>query len=247
MSGVYHVFMKYTRETDTLRADYGRHLLTFESRWAADELFRGLQSLKTAAGAKRFTTLTRVSPQFWCYDTVAGDPWWTIVYVQRENALPAFNYKFMSVILADAAVGRDWPILCNPTIGTDWVSGNTFYIRNRRLPGLFWYRSGGRLVLSTTRRSKFLITDSDVDDERVLIKTDNVTIMPVGYLNLPFGEYVYKNADGAKLSIGGTKQVWLFSDLFNSIGATWASETGFADGTQFAISAPKGGDEWEPC
>ncbi|PWW73503.1 hypothetical protein C7212DRAFT_333255 [Tuber magnatum] len=56
--------MKWSRENNPNRADWGRHLLTFESRWAADELFRGLQGLKTAAGANRFTMLKRVNPQF---------------------------------------------------------------------------------------------------------------------------------------------------------------------------------------
>jgi len=247
MSGIYYVYLKYVRETDTLRTDYGRHLLTFRSRWDADELFRGLQGLKTAAGASRFTKLERVNSQFWCYDTVGGDPWWTIVYVQRENALPEFNYKFMSVILADAAAGRDWPVLANPTIGPDWVSGDTFYIRNRRQPQLYWYYDDYLIVISTTRRTKFRIKDEAYDEERVLIRKDKVTIEPVGPLGTPIGKYVTKNADGEKLTVSSTRQVWDFSDLFDGVGVTWNAESGFASGTQFATSVPDLGDEWELC
>lgn len=247
MSGVYYVYMKYVRETDTLRADYGRHLLTFRSRWDADELFRGLQALKTSAGASRFTKLQRVTSQFWCYDTVEGDPWWTIVYVQRENALPEFNYKFMSVILADAAAGRDWPILANPTLGPDWVNGKTFYIRNHRQPNLYWYYSAPRIVISTSRRTKFLIKDSTYDEERVLIRKDKVTIEPVGSLGTSIGVYVAKNGDGNPLTVSSTEQVWDFADLFDSVGVTWDDESGFASGTQFATSLPDLGDEWELC
>jgi len=239
--------MKYARETDTLRADYGRHLLTFRSRWAADELFRGLQALKTTAGANRFTKLVRVTPQFWCYDTTEGDPWWTIIRVQRENPLPEFNYKFMSVILGDADSGRNWPVLANPVIGPDWVSGKTFYIRNRRQPQLYWYYQDYLIVISTSHRTKFRIKDEEYDEERVLIRSDKVTIEPVGTLGTPIGLYVTKSGDGQKLTAGSTRQIWTFSDLFDSVGVTWASESGFASGTQFATSLPDLGDEWELC
>ena len=247
MSGIYYVYMKLTRENNTLRADYGRHLLTFRSRWDADELFRSLQDLKTAASATRFTALQRVNPQFWCYDAIEGDPWWTIVNVQRENVLPEFNYKFMSAILADAAVGRDWPVLANPTIGPDWVSGKTFYIRNRRQPSLYWYSENSLIVISRYRRTKFCIKDKSYDGERVLIRKDEVTIQPVGSLGTPIGKYVIKSGDGEVLTVRSTRQVWNFSDLFDSVGVTWADETECSPETQFATSLPKLGDEWELC
>ncbi|CUS14773.1 unnamed protein product [Tuber aestivum] len=247
MSGIYYVYMKWTRENNPTRTDWGRHLLTFESRWAADEAFRGLQGLKTAAGAKRFTTLKRVNPQFWCYDSVDGDPWWTIVYVQRENKLPELNYTLMSVILADANAGRDWPVISNPTIGRDWITGGSYYIRNRRQPNLYWYREGVRIVISTNRRTQFRIKDVDFDDERVLIKKDEVTIEPLNSLGHPTGDYVVKNGDGQKLSVGATRQVWDFSDLFDGVGVTWTGEDGSSSDIQFATSLPDVGDEWELC
>ena len=239
--------MKLTRENSIHRAEHGRHLLTFQSRWDADELFRSLQVLRTSAGASRFSTLKRVNSQFWCYDTIDGPPGWTIVNVQRENVLPEFNYKFMSVILADADSGRDWPVLANPTIGPDWVSGKTFYIRNRRQPSLYWYSENCLIVISTYRRTKFCIKDKSYDGERVLIRKDEVTIEPVGSLGTPIGMYVIKGGYGEVLTVGSTRQVWDFSDLFDSVGVTWADETEFSPETQFATSLPKLGDEWELC
>ncbi|KAG0635465.1 hypothetical protein HOY80DRAFT_443222 [Tuber brumale] len=247
MSGIFYVYIKYIRETDTRRADWGRHLLTFESRWAADELFRGLQTLKNAAGANRYSKLQRVNPQLWYYDTIDGDPWWTIIYVQRENGLPEFNYKFMSVILGDADSGRNWPVFSNPTIGPDWTSGKNFYIRNRRQPDLYWYRDSGRVVVSTTRRTKFRIKDVDDDSERVLIRKDKVTIEPVDGLGDTAGYYVAKGVEGQKLIVGLVRETWQFSELFDGIGVTWSAEEGFVTGTQFATSAPDAGDEWELC
>ncbi|PUU78691.1 hypothetical protein B9Z19DRAFT_1083368 [Tuber borchii] len=247
MSGIYYVYMKYTRETQNNRADNGRHLLTFQSRWDADELFRGLQALKTPAGASRFPTLKRVSPQFWCYDGVEPDPSLNIVLIQRENVLPEFNYKFMSVVLSDATDHRNWPILANPTIGPDWVSGKTFYIRNRRQPSLYWYFEDCLIAISTRRRTKFRIKDRRYDDERVLIRKDEVTIEPCGSLGTTIGKYVIKNGDGEMLSVGSTRQVWDFSDLFDSVGVTWVDGTDFSPETQFATSLPKLGDEWELC
>ena len=239
--------MKWTRETYKGRAEYGRHILTCQSRWDADELFRSLQTLKTSAGASRFPTLKRVNSQFWCYDGIDTGPGWTIVNVQKENALPEFNYKFMSALLADAELGRDWPVLANSTIGPDWVSGKTFYIRNRRQPSLYWYSENCLIVISTYRRTKFRIKDKSYDGERVLIRKDEVTIEPVGSLGTPIGKYVIKNGDGEVLTVGSTRQVWDFSDLFDSVGVTWADETEFSPETQFATSLPKLGDEWELC
>ena len=241
--------MKWTRETHENRAISGRHLLTFSSRWDADELFRGLQTLRTSAGASRFPTLKRVSPQFWCYDAIEGDPWWTIVNVQHENVLPEFNYKFMSIILneGNSDPHRNWPVLANPTIGPDWVSGKTPYIRNRRQPSLYWYSADYLIVISTNRRTKFCIKDKSYDGERVLIRKDEVTIQPVGSLGTPIGKYVIKSGDGEVLTVGSTRQVWDFSDLFDSVGVTWSDETEVSPETQFATSLPKLGDEWELC
>ncbi|PUU78690.1 hypothetical protein B9Z19DRAFT_1083365 [Tuber borchii] len=248
MSGIYYVYMKYTRETDIHRADNGRHLLTFQSRWDADELFRSLQALKTSTGASRLSTLKRVSPQFWCYDAIDGEPWSNIINVQRENVLPEFNYKFMSVILAKAASDHcSWPVFANPTIGPDWVSGKTFYIRNRRQPSLYWYSADYLIFISTDRRTKFCIKDKSYDGERVLIRKDEVTIQPVGSFGTPIGKYVIKSGDGEVLTVGSTRQIWDFSDLFDSVGVTWADETEFSPETQFATSLPKLEDEWELC
>ena len=148
----------------------------------------------------------------------------------------------MSTWLAGTGAGCDWPILANPTIGPDWVSGKTFYIRDRRQPNLYWYYQYQGIVISTDRRTKFRIKDEDYDDERVLIRKDKVTIEPVGSLGTPIGMYVTKNGDGENLRVGPTREVWTFSDLFDSVGVTWS-----ISGTQFATSLPDLGDEWELC
>ena len=218
MSGIYYVYVNPTRETGSCAVQCGS-LLTFRSRWDSDELFRGLQAIKTGDGASRFATLQRVNPQFWCYDTVLGDTWWSIVEALHENALP-IHYKFMYASLIHGLTGRDWPVFANPTIGPDWVSGKTFYIRNRRQPNLYWYYQYQGIVISTDRRTKFRVKDEDYDDERVLIRKDKVTIEPVGSLGTPIGMYVTKNGDGEALSVGSTRHVWTFSDLFYSIGVS---------------------------
>ena len=56
-----------------------------------------------------------------------------------------------------------------------------------------------------------------------------------------------KSGDGEVLTVGSTRQVWDFSDLFDSVGATWSDETEVSPETQFATSLPKLGDEWELC
>ena len=74
MSGLFYVYMKVIRLADSARADYGRYLLTFESRWAADELYRELKTLKNSAGVVRFSYLSRTNPQYWLYDTARTLP-----------------------------------------------------------------------------------------------------------------------------------------------------------------------------
>ncbi|PUU78244.1 hypothetical protein B9Z19DRAFT_1084450 [Tuber borchii] len=246
MSGIHYVYVNPTLENDTRGAQYAPGgikyrslLLTFRSRWDSDELFRGLQAIKMPDGASRFTTLERVNPQFWCYDTIPGDSWLKIVRTLDQNAL---NHKFVSVFLANSNAGREWPILTNPTIGPDWVSGKTFYIRNRREPNLYWHYERHQIVISTDRRTRFRIKDEDYEDERVLIRKDKVTIEPVGSLGTPIGMYVTKNGNGENLSVRPTREVWTFSDLFDSVGVTWS-----ISGTQFATSLPDLGDEWELC
>ena len=81
----------------------------------------------------------------------------------------------------------------------------------------------------------------------MLIRKDEVTIEPVGSRGTPIGKYVIKSGDGEVLTVGSTRQVWNFSDLFDSVGVTWADGTEFSPEYQFATSLPKLGDEWEPC
>jgi len=254
MSGLYFVYMKFARENNTLRADYGRHLLHFESRYAADELFRALQDVRNSAGANIWT-LSRLSPQFWCYDTLNdGDPWWSIVEFQRRNTVPEFNYKFGSTALADAATGRDWPIIPNPAIGTDWVHGNAFFIRNRREPHLYWFVQNDIILVSNRRRSKFRIQGVDFDEtdlgKKVLIRKDKVTISVVPETaiqsNVQQGHFVARGEDNA-LKVGNMMLEWSFGDLFNaSIGVTWVTEVA-QDEVTARYMTDDGGDEWELC
>jgi hypothetical protein len=67
MSGLYYVIMKFYRESESHYVNRYPHLFCFESRYAADELFRALQNKKDLSGSHIFN-FNRVSPQFWCYD-----------------------------------------------------------------------------------------------------------------------------------------------------------------------------------
>ncbi|KZS90183.1 hypothetical protein SISNIDRAFT_479574 [Sistotremastrum niveocremeum HHB9708] len=174
----FYVYLKWSSPTNIHRADY-------ESRYAADEFFRALQELDDRHGKPRFTLLKRSSAQFWCYDTAEGDPWWLIVRILRDNAIPEANFKIMSTILQDAAGdGRPWHFI-KPVDGPDWTNGSTFFIRNKRQPNLYWSVSevtpDATIVISDTQNSKFRISGVDRDPkdrEKVLIRGDRVTISP---------------------------------------------------------------------
>ncbi|KAF8247303.1 hypothetical protein K440DRAFT_551430 [Wilcoxina mikolae CBS 423.85] len=250
MSGIYYVYMKFDREDNTLRADYGRHLLHFESRWAADELFRALQDVKNTSGVAIWK-LTRNTPQFWCYDTVNdGDPWWSINEFQRRNTVPEFNYRFGSTILNDAASGRDFPVLPNPAIGSDWVNGNAFFIRNRRQPELYWFVRSNKVYISNTQRSKFIVrgTDFNKTDKKVLIRKDKITIQAVAETvedqDTTVSTYVAPNVDTSRLDVGNIKGDWTFADLFENVGAIWLDNSGVTY-QRAKYMTNDGGDEWE--
>ncbi|KAF8253335.1 hypothetical protein K440DRAFT_657311 [Wilcoxina mikolae CBS 423.85] len=176
MSGLHYVFVKRLPRNE-------RYLLCFESRYTADELFRTLQNVKGSDGNHIFK-FKRVSSQLWSYE--AGSA--SIAYPYIAQYIPAeYNYRYCSIYLTHET-GVDSAVVPNPIIGPDWVSGNEFFIRNRRQPDLYWYvHNDHRIHISEYRRTKFLIRGTEFGDEKkVFIRSDPITIEPVSFAEKVF-------------------------------------------------------------
>lgn len=105
---LYYVYMKWYRPSMELTNWAGRQLLTCESRYAADEFFRELQTVSGAQG-RRFTLLERVTPQFWRYDTEAG-PETAIIDTLRFNAISDASKGAIMVTHLWNTADRNWVI-----------------------------------------------------------------------------------------------------------------------------------------
>jgi len=247
--------MKWCRETDQNRTEIGRHILTFESRFAADELFRTLQEMRTTHNGS-FNILKRETPQFWAYDTTSGDASVAIRNAQQADDLLSFNKRFCSTILPNASEFRFWPIIPNPVIGPDWVNGGTFFIRNRRQPDLYWVGRGEDILVHQYERSKIRIQSPQLNDaDKVLIRSDRVTleILPHSMEEAAAGKkYIGKHRKLWRLMVTDEPCEWSFGDLFKNFGVEFKalenSEVGMPVIWQYVTYNTAGtGEEWELC
>ncbi|KAF8971237.1 hypothetical protein BDZ97DRAFT_1914236 [Flammula alnicola] len=276
MSGLFLVLVKCPQaeaeaESTMVSSAHGRFLLQFESRYVADELFRALQDMRFESDPQvlgRITLrvpwkLVRISPQFWCYEfnrqgyAVNG-----VSQFERDHrSFETFNAKFTSTRLThrgSEAVVVKYPIIPDPVFGTDWLNGNTFFIRNLRQPELYWFVLDDVIRVGKDHRSKFCVrgTAFNADDKKVLIRSDKITIEAVPETIIRTS-YIPRNAitpqrypislvqeETPKLRIGDRPVQWLFGDLFLHIGVSWDWRTQ----SQYATYMPNGGgDEWELC
>jgi hypothetical protein len=189
-----------------------------------------------------------------------------------------YNYGFCSIPLpipTDYNGTRGWPVIPNPVTGPDWVSGNSFFIRNRRQADLYWYvHNDHRIHISEHRRTKFLIRGTEFGDEKkVFIRSDPITIEPVSFAEKVFpwkpfvlGDLASRSAtpgaegEGAnenqmfvtkelnsQLGISRSKEVWKFGDLFSNFGVVWEGDNSISEKPRYslAVYTESGGDEWE--
>ncbi|KAI5842236.1 hypothetical protein BZA05DRAFT_412418 [Tricharina praecox] len=259
MSGLFYVFLKWTKAADNnASAKHGRYLLTFSSRYEADELFRDLKDLQSG-NRHLFPVLIRTSAQFWCYDS--PESWESILRFQMRNDLPQFKNTFMTQLLPNGDGNSTWPIIQNPELGPDWISGGEYFIRNRRQPNLYWYVWANQIRTSVSRRTKFCITRtgtfSDADRAPVvLVRLDKVSVRAVaetltpGAINPDNRKYVSVSERPTNhLEMSAKDTHWEFGTLVNKVvgvmwdtcsDATWESEVPLV-----TYMPGGGGDEWE--
>ncbi|KAH6717303.1 hypothetical protein DL95DRAFT_356167 [Leptodontidium sp. 2 PMI_412] len=243
---LYYVYLKYARSADYLRANFGRWILTFESRQSADEFYRAMKVAKNTAGNLRYVTFHRSTPQMWCYDSTDGEPWWTVKLILEADA--TWNYNVMATLLSDTNGTRTWPIINNIVEGSDWFNGGAFFIRNKLIPDLFWHSDGAAIIASKERRTKFVVRGTAFkksEDDHVLIRSDKITIEVAESTSTDKILFVGHDHGNAILVITADKYEWTFKDFFESFGVKWYTESGKDTEKQYLIYSPAISDEWE--
>jgi hypothetical protein len=149
--------------------------------------------------------------------------------------------------------------------GLDWISGNAFFIRNRREPTLFWFVHDDNTIRASHQdRTKFRITcynDQGVNERKVLIRSDQIIIRSlqrpaVGRISAPT---TVKSGENGRLELGinETGKQWHFGNFINTFGV----QAGDEHDTQGNVTRMSGryvtvmnkdpnaeqdwGDEWE--
>lgn len=243
---LYYVYMKWYRPSMELTNWAGRQLLTCESRYAADEFFRELQTVSGAQG-RRFTLLERVTPQFWRYDTEAG-PETAIIDTLRFNAISDASKGAIMVTHLWNTADRNWVIA--PSVpGPDWVFNRSYFIRNIRQPELYWFYPGsGRILASRTQKTKFHIaSQATLPSKSPIIRSDSMIISIASNSDGSRSTSNYVNTSDNKLRVTSDITDFRFDSLLQMFGTTWENNAAGALHEYITWSSGGGLDGWELC
>ncbi|KAE8146503.1 hypothetical protein BDV25DRAFT_162321 [Aspergillus avenaceus] len=117
--------------------------------------------------------------------------------------------------LCDDVGGRQWHPFWNGNV-VDHKSGNTFYIRSKSDPRVFWDEYQGKIYASQQGRTRFVITNRDKKyDGSVMIGSDSIWISPVrdkNYLvSVGNDRGLILDRNGSEFSFGDLKDSFLSS------------------------------------
>lgn len=239
---IFYAYINGTRFVDGVPGISTRVLLTCESRYVADELFRFLESLQHQDGSEWFASLSRRTPQFWHFDTYDDNPHTTIMHVLTSNR---FLYEFRTTVMPKSLGNSSdtspvWPII--PVVdGPDWVHNRAYFIRTRQRPDRYWHMSGVDIVVSETKRSKFHIRRVAFakDGLKSLIRSDRIQIHP---LEKYFDSLLPIGMSQNRLTRTRTPGDWQFGKLLGGFKESGSAGERFVEST-----VGDDGDDWELC
>lgn len=161
---------------------------------------------------------------------------------------------------ADWTAAAAWATIPRLISGPDWLSGGTYFIRNRRQPSTYWWVSQGYIRPSEQRRTKFKIkleTESKESQPIVLTRKDKIVVTVVRETTVSpevrAGSTCVSVCRGNRLTLStrGESYQWTFGDLVSGkVGVEWPDEYPGEDswlGTFLALMLNGGGEEWELC
>ncbi|KAK6810548.1 hypothetical protein RU639_013719 [Aspergillus parasiticus] len=179
-----------------------RYLMAFASREAADEWWR---QVSDASSGKSETTIKRIEPQFYTYDSSRYEISGTVLDI---NAAPESRTKVMFTRLPE----RDSGNLCFIPFKsiTDHESPGSFFIRSKVEPHIYWHEmSNGKIAASSKKRSKFLIRIDPPVGRSIMIGKDDILISPIR----DSGLFVHSNIGDGGLRLTRNGLSWKFKDF----------------------------------
>ncbi|KAJ5922522.1 hypothetical protein N7516_010225 [Penicillium verrucosum] len=129
--------------------------------------------------------------------------------------------------------GRNYVTFYNKHV-VDHISGNSFFIRSKSNPSVFWYAENDKIRAGQQGRTRFRITGRDLEGSAVMINGDPISITPVHDWNRSV--CVQHNGD---LGLGHRSHDFKLADLKNGF---------LSSGLGFDTKVTKvnhDGEEWE--
>ncbi|KAI9375040.1 hypothetical protein BJX61DRAFT_209430 [Aspergillus egyptiacus] len=166
-------------------AGSGLWVVVSPDRNTADTLFRILQAnrgqpLKVpktdedgAASTLTAQRIDRLSPKFWAVDLQEGQGSIASLAAatssnDSDSAFGPIAGKIVVYRMGDCPSPGLIPLPAVCDIDHDFISGYSFFIRRRGYPNTYWYCCGNLICLSTTKRSRFIISIADAKEDQKL-------------------------------------------------------------------------------
>ncbi|KAH7174943.1 uncharacterized protein B0J16DRAFT_375687 [Fusarium flagelliforme] len=215
---VYFAFLKYLPSEP-----HWRYILAAPDAETIDEWWR-------EASANKDNDVKRLSPDFYSWNNTGKNAW---------DLAPEFKDRIIYSLLSDTG-HRNIPTFHQPK-RADVTSGQSFYIRSKSNPELYWLAKNDQIWATTQGRTRFVFRiDGDHDDKKtVLIGSDQISIAPVG------GESSQKYvsvSDNSEIVLSGHSCRMYFRDLKTNFLAQ--GETG-SSGSALVTKVEGHGEEWE--
>ncbi|KAG8673896.1 hypothetical protein FPOAC2_07373 [Fusarium poae] len=215
---VYYAYVKYVAPEKR----YWRYILAAPDAETIDEWWR-------EASSNADNNLARLAPDFYTWSSGANV--WDL------------GPKLADKIMISSVSNQDSsnPETFHQPERADVVSGNSFYIRSKSNPKLYWLAKDDQLWATNQGRTRFVFhIDGDHDNKKtVVIGSDQISIVPVG------GESKQKYvsvSDNSELVLSGHSCRMYYSDFKRNFLAQ--GETG-SSGSALITKVEGHGEEWE--
>lgn len=221
---VFYAYLKYKKTTDTFR-----YVLAAPSVEVLDEWWRKVSSLDLE--------FERLSPEWYTYNQTSVESTLT-----NAAQAPEFLNKIMVQLQNDSG-GRGFDTFPKQHF-TNHISGQTFFIRSKSDPSLFWYveedksSANDHVYVSKEGRTKFCIEAKDKNlAGKVLISADQILISVASSPKM----YITPGSDGVMRT--GQYAHSCVSTSFGNLKSGYFLAKGI--GASTAVVESDFGQEWE--
>jgi len=205
-----------------------RYVITFASYEVSNEWW---SAVTNATGTSYPASVKRVNPQFYTHDTSKAN----IAYSITDSKVASQFLGLVFFTLLNDRDGRIQSII--PVFDfTDPISGNTFFIRSKVDPSLYWYspdstNADAHVYTSRTARTRFRVgkRNAQASQSTVMIQSDDV------YISLPNDDRYVIVSGNSSLVVADKEEVFKFGDFTD----------GFVVKGEEIFKTQGGGEIWE--